>query len=83
MSDGFLVRCTVCGREERTGGNPLRDGWPRCCGYTMRLEDNEAFCAAIDRQMREVFSPVHAAMRASQPSPRDEGEPAEEKAASG
>lgn len=26
---GYLVRCTECGHEERTGSNPLRDGWPR------------------------------------------------------
>ena len=62
---GYLVRCTVCGREERTGSNPLRDGWPQCCGYTMRLEDNEAFKADIDRAMGEIFAPVRDAIRAS------------------
>ena len=58
----FLCRCTVCGREGRTGENPLKEGWPTCCGYTMRLEDNEAFVAAIDRQMGEIFAPVRDAM---------------------
>jgi hypothetical protein len=29
----------------------------------MRLEDNEAFVAAIDRQMGEIFAPVRAALR--------------------
>ena len=55
---GYLVRCTVCGRESRTGRNPLRDGWPKCCGYTMRLEDNEAFKADIERAMGEDFAPA-------------------------
>lgn len=60
---GFLCRCTVCGREERTGDNPLKNGWPMCHGYTMRLEDNERFKEAIDRQMGEIFAPVVAARR--------------------
>ena len=60
---GYLVRCTVCGREEHTGSNPLRDGWPKCCGYTMRLEDNEKFKADIDRAMGEIFAPVREARR--------------------
>ena len=64
---GFLCRCTGCGREERTGDNPLKNGWPTCCGYTMRLEDNEAFVAAIDRQMAEIFAPVRVAVREGQP----------------
>lgn len=35
---GGLLLCTVCGREQPLGdvaGN-LREGWPKCCGYTMR-----------------------------------------------
>ena len=63
---GFLCRCTVCGREERTGENPLRDGWPKCCGYTMRLEDKEAFKEAIERQVGEIFVLFHDAIRESQ-----------------
>jgi len=59
---GYLCRCTVCGREERTSQKPLRDGWPMCCTYTMRLEDNKAFVANIDRAMGEIFAPVHAAL---------------------
>jgi hypothetical protein len=46
---GGLLRCTTCKREQPLGdvaGN-LRDGWPKCCGYTMtwmtqRLLDEEA-----------------------------------------
>jgi len=60
---GYLCRCTVCGREERTGPNPLKNGWPSCCGYTMRLEDNERFKADIDSAMGEIFAPVKEAMR--------------------
>lgn len=66
MSDaatGYLCRCTLCGREERTGSNPLKNGWPLCCGYTMRLEDNERFKADIDSMMGEIFAPVKEAMR--------------------
>lgn len=44
------VRCTVCGREERTDhGRSLETGWPKCCGYTMRLESTKEFIAAIER----------------------------------
>ncbi len=67
---GFLCRCTVCGCEERTGNNPLKNGWPKCCGYTMTLIDSEAFTAAIDRQMGEIFAPVAAMSEASAPASR-------------
>ena len=33
------LECTSCGHRQEIGdvaGN-LRDGWPKCCGYTMRL----------------------------------------------
>lgn len=35
---GGLLRCTTCQRELPLGdvGAKLRDGWPTCCGYTMR-----------------------------------------------
>lgn len=67
MSDeaGLLCRCSVCGREERTGQNPLRDGWPKCHGYTMTLIDNERFIASIDSAMGEIFAPVRAAREAA------------------
>lgn len=34
---GDLV-CTVCKRQEPLGdvGHNLSNGWPECCGYTMR-----------------------------------------------
>jgi hypothetical protein len=38
-SGGFL-RCENCGRQEELGRTDiavnLRQGWPKCCGYTMR-----------------------------------------------
>ena len=69
---GFLCRCPSCGREERTGDNPLRDGWPKCHGYTMTLIDSEAFTSAIDRQMGEIFTPV-AALRAGHSQHAEDG----------
>lgn len=35
---GGVLRCTTCQRERPLGdvGAKLRDGWPTCCGYTMR-----------------------------------------------
>jgi hypothetical protein len=65
LTHGLLCRCSACGREERTGTNPLRDGWPRCCGYTMTLIDTEQFIASIDSAMKEIFAPVQAARRAA------------------
>lgn len=33
-----LVRCVHCGRERGVDfGYCLFNGWPKCCGYTMRL----------------------------------------------
>ncbi len=36
-------------------------GWPKCCGYTMRLEDNARFIADVDRAMAEMFGRARAA----------------------
>jgi hypothetical protein len=52
----YLCRCTVCGREDRTGLTPLRDGWPKCCGYTMHLVETERFIASVDRQVGAVVA---------------------------
>lgn len=38
-----LVRCIHCGREEQvTFIYCLKNGWPKCCGYTMRLIETKA-----------------------------------------
>ena len=38
-----LVRCIHCGKEERvTFIYCLKNGWPKCCGYTMRLVETKA-----------------------------------------
>lgn len=50
---GYLCRCTICGREERSGDRPLSRGWPRCCGYTMRLIDTQAFIAAVNDEVAD------------------------------
>lgn len=62
---GYRVQCSVCERIEKTGDNPLKNGWPKCHGYTMTLIDNEKFKADIDRAMGEIFAPVTAARRAA------------------
>jgi hypothetical protein len=38
QSFGGFLRCEGCGNRKQLGdvGRKLRDGWPRCCGYTMR-----------------------------------------------
>lgn len=34
-----MVWCTDCGRSQRVdGGECLRNGWPKCCGYTMTID---------------------------------------------
>jgi len=35
---GGHLECQTCGRVASLGnvGGKLRDGWPKCCGYTMR-----------------------------------------------
>lgn len=38
-----LVRCMTCDKEERvTFIYCLKNGWPKCCGYTMRLIETKA-----------------------------------------
>ncbi len=36
------VKCQTCGRELHVDSAVcLRSGWPKCCGYTMRLESSK------------------------------------------
>lgn len=44
--DGIL-RCEKCGLTRGLGniGNKLQNGWPKCCGYTMRW--------VTDRELKE------------------------------
>lgn len=43
ITEGKRLRCLTCGKtvppKPDTGSYWTR-GWPRCCGYTMRLEDD-------------------------------------------
>ncbi len=42
-SKDSLVRCNHCGKEERvTFIYCMRNEWPKCCGYTMRLVETKA-----------------------------------------
>lgn len=46
---GGLLRCMTCGREDSLGDPDARvngEGWPRCCGQTMRW--------ITERQLREA-----------------------------
>lgn len=38
QSFGGYLECTECGHKKPLGnaGNKLANGWPKCCGYTMR-----------------------------------------------
>jgi len=33
-----LCWCRTCRRSERFKHDPLRNGWPRCCGHTMTID---------------------------------------------
>ena len=36
------VWCRTCGRSERVdSAECIRDGWPKCCGYTMTIDAPE------------------------------------------
>lgn len=37
-----MVWCAACGRSQRVNSaETLRDGWPKCCGYTMTIDSPE------------------------------------------
>ena len=44
------VWCRKCGRTQRVDGNPIRDGWPKCCGYTMTIDSPEEQAAFAARK---------------------------------
>ena len=45
-ADAKLMRrrvwCRTCRREEDVA-NGLRDGWPKCCGFTMTIDPPETW----------------------------------------
>ena len=36
-----LLFCHTCGKTEPIRGGEIRNGWPKCCGYTMSLDSPE------------------------------------------
>jgi hypothetical protein len=66
-----LVKCTVCGREEHPSfAGSLRNGWPKCCGYTMRLLRTDADIAASVITAQEAdFAATVAGVTEQFPSP--------------
>ena len=37
-----IIWCTVCGKTINfRASNCLRNGWPKCCGYTMTIDSPE------------------------------------------
>jgi len=41
MMNDSMVQCLECGRQEQVSfAHCLRRGWPKCCGYTMRLMEH-------------------------------------------
>lgn len=61
MNDS-MVQCLECGRQEQVNfAHCLRRGWPKCCGYTMRLmehPDVSEVMADVLRPAREVMAAV-------------------------
>ena len=48
---GGYLRCETCGHRQTLGNvaNKLRNGWPKCCGYTMRWWTQRQVDAGEDR----------------------------------
>ena len=37
-----MVWCRTCGKSQKVdSSNCIRDGWPKCCGYTMTIDSPE------------------------------------------
>jgi hypothetical protein len=52
------VRCTTCGKTKAVDfGACLASGWPKCCGYTMRLEDSPS-PEQIDSAVKNIVAPA-------------------------
>jgi hypothetical protein len=63
MSD-TTVRCDKCGCEKRVSfGACLRSGWPKCCGYTMRMLTTKADIAAVTTDVLRAQSAEGAESR--------------------
>jgi hypothetical protein len=39
IAEGRTLTCLTCGASEPASGDYFSTGWPKCCGYTMRLGD--------------------------------------------
>ena len=48
-----MVWCKECGRSEKVdSADCLQNGWPKCCGYTMTIDDpdeNQEFVKGYDK----------------------------------
>lgn len=45
------VWCRSCGSTQRVNSNgAMRNGWPKCCGYTMTIDSPEEQVALAMRQ---------------------------------
>jgi hypothetical protein len=60
MPEGYLCVCQCCGREERTKPNPMKEGWPECCGAGMALIETRRFAGDVDQLIEEIFAPLRA-----------------------
>jgi hypothetical protein len=51
------VWCTHCGRTQHVdGADCLRNGWPKCCGYTMTIDSPEERAALIAKEGKDAKS---------------------------
>jgi hypothetical protein len=62
-ANGYRVQCTVCGKTRMSGHNPLKNGWPKCCDYTMCLVDAHAFIENINAEVRGCFGTLAVSRR--------------------
>ena len=76
MMNDSMVQCLECGRQEQVSfAHCLRRGWPKCCGYTMRLmehPDVSEVMADVLRPAREVMAAVVEQRERRKQQPRRE-----------
>lgn len=45
------VWCRTCGSTQKVGAaGAMRDGWPKCCGYTMTIDSPEEQAALAKKR---------------------------------
>jgi len=59
-----IVECGKCGRRQHLEFvNGLRNGWSKCCGYTMSIVHIENMDEVVENSVKAIVAPMSKALK--------------------